>query len=77
MAYALPQLAGSAVVVAVLSQGGRELERATYLREGWMTLLASGFEAAAGLWLFLGARGLAARWNRVRPSEPARGLDAS
>lgn len=71
VAYSVPQLVASGVILVALSEGGRELERATYLRDGWMQLVGDGFEAIAGTVLFFGARGLAALWSRQRPTRAA------
>jgi hypothetical protein len=72
LAFSLPRLASSCVVIVLLSRHGRELERAAYLKSEWMTMLEHGLETAGGLWLFLGARGLAALWHRLHPIRGSR-----
>jgi hypothetical protein len=68
LAYALPSLASSGILLLALSKGGRELERAEYLRANWLTMVQPVFEAAVGLWLFFGSRGFAATWHKLHQS---------
>ena len=69
LAYAIPNVAATAVVLLALSKGGREMERTHYIEANWRSFLPVFFEALVGLWLLFGARRLSASWHRQKRSK--------
>lgn len=73
-ATALPPLGAWLALFIHLSHSLGGTARDDYFRDHWTTIVQEGLQLAVGIFLFVGARGLASTWRRLRQArdeEPA------